>query len=66
MERILIIAYYNRSDYVYRPQHLSGLELIRDLCRGTLQGGEVGSCEVTLSPESIQGGSYLADTRTAG
>ncbi|CAB1314189.1 unnamed protein product [Coregonus sp. 'balchen'] len=31
-----------------RPQHLSGLELVRDICCGNLEGGSVGSTEVSL------------------
>ncbi|MBN3307308.1 RNA 3'-terminal phosphate cyclase [Amia ocellicauda] len=49
-----------------RPQHLSGLELIRDLCDGHLEGGEVGSTEITLSTGKIKGGNHVADTKTAG
>ena len=49
-----------------RPQHLCGLRLIADLAGGTLQGGEVGSCDVTLTPGALHGGPRTADTRTAG
>ncbi|MBN3282011.1 RTCA cyclase, partial [Polyodon spathula] len=48
------------------PQHLSGLELVRDLCAGQLQGGEVGSTEITLTTGKVKGGDYTADTKTAG
>ena len=50
----------------FRPQHLSGLELIRDLSHGKLENAVVGSTEVSLSTASIQAGSFLADTKTAG
>uniref|UniRef100_S4RXT9 RNA 3'-terminal phosphate cyclase n=1 Tax=Petromyzon marinus TaxID=7757 RepID=S4RXT9_PETMA len=49
-----------------RPQHLMGLSTLRDLCGGRLVGAEINSCEVTLYPGQIQGGSHRADTQTAG
>ncbi|KAK6484778.1 RNA 3'-terminal phosphate cyclase-like [Huso huso] len=55
-----------RSTPGLRPQHLSGLELVRDLCAGQLEGGEVGSTEITLTTGKIKGGDYTADTKTAG
>uniref|UniRef100_A0A673ND89 RNA 3'-terminal phosphate cyclase n=1 Tax=Sinocyclocheilus rhinocerous TaxID=307959 RepID=A0A673ND89_9TELE len=48
------------------PQHLSGLELVRDMCNGNLEGATVGSSEITLTPGKIKGGNHVADTRTAG
>ncbi|NXN99905.1 RTCA cyclase, partial [Rhinopomastus cyanomelas] len=55
-----------RSQPGLRPQHLSGLETVRDLCEGKLEGGEIGSTEITLTPGKIKGGTHLADTKTAG
>uniref|UniRef100_A0A8D2KE02 RNA 3'-terminal phosphate cyclase n=1 Tax=Urocitellus parryii TaxID=9999 RepID=A0A8D2KE02_UROPR len=49
-----------------RPQHLSGLEMIGDLYDGQLEGAEIGSTEVTFTPEEIKGGIHTADTKTAG
>lgn len=49
-----------------RPQHLSGLEIVRDLCEGNLEGGEIGSTEITFTPGKIKGGTHIADTKTAG
>uniref|UniRef100_A0A8C8M2M7 RNA 3'-terminal phosphate cyclase n=2 Tax=Oncorhynchus TaxID=8016 RepID=A0A8C8M2M7_ONCTS len=49
-----------------RPQHLSGLELVRDICCGNLEGGSVGSTEVTLTPGKIKAGNHTADPQTAG
>ena len=43
-----------------------GLELIRDLTHGTLEGGTIGSTEITLTPGQINGGDYAVDTKTAG
>ena len=51
---------------IYRAQHLCGLELIRDVCRGKLHGGQLGSTEITLHPAVTKGGQYVADTHTAG
>ena len=36
-----------------RPQHLTGLQLIAALCNGTLDGGAVGSSDVTLRPGAL-------------
>uniref|UniRef100_A0A672QDT8 RNA 3'-terminal phosphate cyclase n=1 Tax=Sinocyclocheilus grahami TaxID=75366 RepID=A0A672QDT8_SINGR len=53
-----------RSTPGLRPQHLSGLELVRDMCNGNLEGATVGSSEITLTPGKIKGGNHVADTRT--
>lgn len=55
-----------RSTPGLRPQHLSGLELLRDMCDGNLEGATVGSTEITLAPGKIRGGNHIADTHTAG
>ncbi|XP_077390292.1 RNA 3'-terminal phosphate cyclase isoform X3 [Festucalex cinctus] len=55
-----------RSTPGLRPQHLSGLQLVCDMCDGVLQGGAIGSTQVSLTPGRIAGGNYVADTRTAG
>uniref|UniRef100_A0A8C2LEC8 RNA 3'-terminal phosphate cyclase n=1 Tax=Cricetulus griseus TaxID=10029 RepID=A0A8C2LEC8_CRIGR len=55
-----------RSTPGLRPQHLSGLEMVRDLCDGHLEGAEIGSTEITFIPEKIRGGIHTADTKTAG
>ena len=49
-----------------RPQHLSGLQLVSDLCKGELLGGAVKSSEITFIPSTIQSGRFIADTKTAG
>ncbi|XP_061680104.1 RNA 3'-terminal phosphate cyclase isoform X2 [Syngnathoides biaculeatus] len=36
------------------------------MCGGVLQGGAVGSTDVSLTPGKIRAGNYTADTRTAG
>ncbi|KAM4720706.1 RNA 3'-terminal phosphate cyclase isoform 1-T2 [Rhinophrynus dorsalis] len=55
-----------RSTPGLRPQHLSGLETIRDLCAGQLDKAEIGSTEINFNPGKIKGGSLTADTKTAG
>ncbi|XP_068599805.1 RNA 3'-terminal phosphate cyclase [Brachionichthys hirsutus] len=55
-----------RSTPGLRPQHLSGLQLVSDLCSGSLQGAAIGSTDVSLTPGRIRGGSHTADTQTAG
>ncbi|KAK7126749.1 hypothetical protein R3I94_018061 [Phoxinus phoxinus] len=55
-----------RSTPGLRPQHLSGLELVRDMCNGNLEGATVGSSEIALTPGKIKGGNHIADTQTAG
>lgn len=49
-----------------RPQHLTGLQLIADLCGGRLIGGNIGSTEIALHPGHMKSGSFTADTQTAG
>ncbi|XP_044288504.1 RNA 3'-terminal phosphate cyclase [Varanus komodoensis] len=55
-----------RSQPGLRPQHLSGLEMVRALCDGQLEGGQIGSTEITFTPGQIKGGTHTADTKTAG
>jgi RNA 3'-terminal phosphate cyclase (ATP) len=56
-----------RAQSGLRPQHLAGLELIRNLCAGQLTGGYVNSPEVWLVPGKLCGGGVAkADPGTAG
>lgn len=55
-----------RSTPGLRPQHLSGLELLRDMSEGTLDGAVIGSTDISLSPGQLKGGNHIADTQTAG
>ncbi len=45
---------------------MTGLRLIRDLCGASLKGDEVGSEMIEFSPGDLRGGSFTADTHTAG
>uniref|UniRef100_A0A5S6QYV5 RNA 3'-terminal phosphate cyclase n=1 Tax=Trichuris muris TaxID=70415 RepID=A0A5S6QYV5_TRIMR len=49
-----------------RPQHLAGLLFIRDISRGQLIGGEIGSTEIRFIPGELRGGEYEVDAKTAG
>uniref|UniRef100_A0A673AZ04 RNA 3'-terminal phosphate cyclase n=1 Tax=Sphaeramia orbicularis TaxID=375764 RepID=A0A673AZ04_9TELE len=55
-----------RSTPGLRPQHLSGLQLVSDLCSGVLQGATIGSTDISLTPGKIRSGNHTADTQTAG
>ncbi|KAG8436613.1 hypothetical protein GDO86_007644 [Hymenochirus boettgeri] len=55
-----------RSTPGLRPQHLSGLETVRDLCGGKLEKAEIGSTEIVFTPGKIKGGALTSDTKTAG
>ncbi|CAK6981286.1 RNA 3'-terminal phosphate cyclase [Scomber scombrus] len=55
-----------RSTPGLRPQHLSGLQLVSDVCSGSLQGATLGSTDISLTPGKIHSGNHTADTETAG
>ncbi|XP_039266485.2 RNA 3'-terminal phosphate cyclase-like [Styela clava] len=56
----------NRTNPGLRPQHMTGMQLVRDLCSGQLTGDQVGAQHVTFIPGMLQSGTFLADTGTAG
>lgn len=49
-----------------RPQHLMAAKAIRSIARGTLEGAEENSRELTYAPSGIIGGSYDFNIGTAG
>ena len=49
-----------------RPQHLTGLQLVKDLCQGALEGASEDSTEIAFHPGELSAGDYVADTKTAG
>ncbi|KAI5101154.1 RNA 3'-terminal phosphate cyclase, partial [Silurus meridionalis] len=65
-EKSLLLFTVSPPTPLTRPQHLSGLELLRDMCDGNLEGATVGSSEITLTPGKLKCGSYIADPQTAG
>ena len=52
--------------FLFRPQHLTGLQLINNMCNGNLKGCEVGSTSIQFVPGKICEGRFVADTKTAG
>ncbi|MCJ7776059.1 MAG: RNA 3'-terminal phosphate cyclase, partial [Desulfobulbaceae bacterium] len=50
-----------------RPQHLKAIEAAAQICRGRLEGAEVGSNEIIFRPgKTIEGGAFNWDIKTAG
>jgi RNA 3'-terminal phosphate cyclase (ATP) len=50
-----------------RAQHLKALQVLAQICQGQLEGGEVGSNEITFRPgKSLAGGEFVWDIGTAG
>ena len=50
-----------------RPQHLKAMQALRQICQGSLEGGEVGSSEIRFKPGGkLKGGNYEWDIGTAG
>jgi len=50
-----------------RPQHLKSIQALRQICHGTLSGGEIGSSEIRFKPGGeVKGGYYEWDIGTAG
>ncbi|CAG8665421.1 5277_t:CDS:2, partial [Racocetra persica] len=50
-----------------KPQHLSGLQLIRDIFNADLQGDKIGSQEILFHPhDADQSKTFICDIKTAG
>jgi RNA 3'-terminal phosphate cyclase (ATP) len=49
-----------------QPQHLTAVKAVRNICRGTLEGAELNSKELTFHPGDIVGGRYEFNIGTAG
>ncbi|MDI9644171.1 MAG: RNA 3'-terminal phosphate cyclase [Candidatus Verstraetearchaeota archaeon] len=49
-----------------QAQHLVGLKAAAAVSGATLEGAEIGSCEVKFSPGKVVGGEYAFDVGTAG
>jgi len=47
-------------------QHLTAVKAVRNICRGTLEGAELGSTQLTFTPGPIVGGNYDFNIGTAG
>jgi RNA 3'-phosphate cyclase len=55
-----------RSQPGLKPQHLTTLKAVAEICGADASGLEVGSLDVTFIPSEIRGGSYEFDIGTAG
>ena len=55
-----------RSPPGLRPQHLTTLKAVTEICHGEAEGLSVGSMEVEFRPGRPKGGSYSFDIGTAG
>ena len=55
-----------RSKPGLAAQHLMACKAVRNVCRGTLSGAEIGSTELKFEPGPIVGGKYEFDIGTAG
>jgi len=49
-----------------RPQHLTAVKAIAQICNARVKGAEVGSMTLEFYPSAIKGGSYTFDVGTAG
>lgn len=56
----------NRSKPGLRPQHLAGLELVAEICGGSLEDASVGSSQIRFQPGQLRSGTFKADPGTAG
>lgn len=56
----------NRPNPGLQMQHLTAAKAVRNICRGTLEGAELGSTSLTFVPGEIIGGNYDFNIGTAG
>ncbi|MFH1222522.1 MAG: RNA 3'-terminal phosphate cyclase [Candidatus Micrarchaeota archaeon] len=56
----------NRPNPGLQPQHLMAVKAARSVCRGTMEGAEVGSSTLKFNPVNIIGGKYDFNIGTAG
>jgi len=55
-----------REEPGLRPQHLTAVKAVAELCSASVEGLEIGSEEVVFHPGAIIGGKYRFDIGTAG
>ena len=55
-----------RSKPGLAAQHLTGIQLVGKMTNAKLRGAEKDSQELWVTPETLRGGEFLADTHTAG
>lgn len=56
----------NRPEPGLKRQHLTGVELIAELCHATVDGAQLGAETVTFEPDATRGGTCDVDVGTAG
>jgi len=56
----------NRTPPGLKMQHLTAVKAVRNICRGTLEGAEVGSRDLVFKPGKVVGGKYDFNIGTAG
>lgn len=56
----------NRKGGGLKAQHLTGIQLVRAICDGQLEGDSLGSSSISFTPRGIRNGKFVADTKTAG
>ncbi|GBC70577.1 RNA 3'-terminal phosphate cyclase [Candidatus Calditenuaceae archaeon HR02] len=49
-----------------RPQHITAIRSVAEVCGGTVEGLKVGSSSIVFKPSKPRGGRYFFDTGTAG
>ena len=55
-----------RSNPGLRPQHLTAVRLLAEICDAEVEGASEGSTAVTFRPDEVRGGRYSVDVGTAG
>ena len=56
----------NRPNPGLAPQHLAGINALRDMTGGEAIGAQIGSTELAFRPGKVESGKYIIDTKTAG
>jgi len=56
----------SRPESGLKPQHLTALQTVADICNASVEGAEIGSSTVTFEPDEPTGGRYEAAIGTAG
>lgn len=55
-----------RKDGGLKPQHLTGIKLLKEISDANLSGAEIRSTEINFDPQTLKSGTFIADTKTAG
>lgn len=55
-----------RSQDGLRAQHLTSIQLLKEFSQAEVNHANLGTTEIQFQPNTIKGGQYLGDTKTAG